>query len=177
MPRLPQLEIAFLTLGSISLLCYFIDTFISTLVLLFSGIAFLLILVWIITYKRKVGLWFTLLLCFIVGIHKFIHSEFYKSPIVLSAILDDDRSYLELRLRKNNTFEMISNYMFGEDIYEGEYKLSGNKIIFLQKPYDNDFIPDTVYIIQDKIVLRFYENGEPVTGFSADFDIKINKLK
>jgi len=95
----------------------------------------------------------------------------------LSAILDDDRSYLELRLRKDNTFEMISNYMFGEDIYEGEYKLSGNKIIFLHKPYDNDFIPDTVYIIQDKIILRFYENGEPVTGFSADFDIKINKLK
>lgn len=173
-----NIETAFILTGIVSLILYFVNNIYSFLFLLATGFACLIMLVWIIAYQRKIGFLAALLFVLIIGIDQLLNSELCKSKILLSAILDDDRSYLELKLRENNDFEVGSYYMFGEDIFKGTYKLEGNKIIFLDKHYNNNFIPDTIYILNDKIIiLRFDKEGNPITGFSCQFDIKMNALK
>jgi len=93
------------------------------------------------------------------------------------ATISDDRSSIEVILRKNEKFEIVSSYMLGENKFEGNYKLIDNKIIFLDKHYDNDFIPDTVYIVKDKLILKFDKNGKPTTDFAQYFQIQTNMLK
>ena len=66
--------------------------------------------------------------------------------------------------------------MFGETSHKGEYKLDKNKIIFLDKPYDNDFIPDTITIIGDKLIMRHNSTGDPMTDFATYFLISQNNL-
>lgn len=88
----------------------------------------------------------------------------------------DDLSAIHLTLRANNTFEMVSSNMFYDDVYKGEYHILDNKIIFKDERYPNDFIPDTVTIIEDKIIIRFDEKGNPVKDFATYFDIKKNLI-
>lgn len=75
------------------------------------------------------------------------HSEIFKSERILTAVLKDDLCHLRLVFRKNNTVENQINGFLGysEKIY-GKYKIQNDLIIFNQKPYDNDFIPDTLLI-------------------------------
>ena len=83
---------------------------------------------------------------------------------------------MNLVLRENNKFELQSYHMFGDEWFKGEYKLQGNKIIFHNKPYDNNFIPDTIVILDDKLILNFDEAGIPNTQFASYFEIKFNGL-
>jgi hypothetical protein len=104
-------------------------------------------------------------------------SELFKSSIVLEATLMDDRSAIHLKLRENNRFEVISSNPFTDIKFEGNYLLAGNKIIFRAKPYENDFIPDTLFIIDNKIIRAFDDAGQPVTEYASYFEIKKNELK
>lgn len=104
-------------------------------------------------------------------------SEIFKSQKVLVAVLNDDLCKTYLTLRKNNTFEIDAVTIFSDQKFKGKYKLINDKIIFLDKPYDNDFIPDTMTILKDKIILRFKNNGEPVIDFATYFDIEQNNLR
>ncbi len=60
---------------------------------------------------------------------------------------------------------------------KGKYKVEKNKIIFLDKPYDNDFIPDTIYIFDDKIIMELDSLGKPIIKQANHFLIKRNELK
>ncbi len=102
--------------------------------------------------------------------------ELFKSNKILEAKLIDDLSGMNLVLRENNEFELHRYYMFGDEWFKGEYELQGNKIIFHDKPYDNDFIPDTVTILDDKLILEFDESGVPNTLFASYFEIEFNAL-
>jgi len=53
--------------------------------------------------------------------------------------------------------------------------MDSSRIIFLDRPYDNIFIGDTFYMINNKIVLRFDSLGQPDTPFANYF--RIDKLK
>ena len=100
-----------------------------------------------------------------------LKSELFKSEKVLEATLIDDMSAIRLTLRKDMQFEVNASTVFTENIFTGEYKLEDNKIIFLEKRYNNDFIPDTVQIIGDKIILKFDKEGKPITEFATFFQI------
>ena len=162
--------------GTVSLILYFIDNIFAALLLFFIGTAFVLIYVLILVNQRKIGLYFGLFVFLIVGEDQLLKSEILKDKIILSAILKDDRSIIKIILQKNGKFEVLSGYMFRENIFKGNYKLIDNKIIFLDKHYDNNFIPDTVYIIQDKIIMKFDKNGKPTTNFAQYFQIQTNEL-
>ena len=105
------------------------------------------------------------------------HSELLKSKPVLKASLNDDISSLRLTLRANNTFELEpATWMGTLDVFTGKYKIEGTNIIFLDPPYDNGFIPDTVVLYHDKIIL----NGDltsPDTSFANFFQIRMNELE
>ena len=96
----------------------------------------------------------------------------------MKAVLVDDLSSLELKLRNNNTFELVSiSYLGSSEKFTGKYTIDDNKIIFINRPTDNGFIPDTVYIIENKIIIKFNTAGEPDTSFANYFRIDKNELK
>jgi hypothetical protein len=104
-------------------------------------------------------------------------SETFKSPIILKAALKDDLSVIYLVLRKDKTFEVNVASMFNNEKFKGAYQLNDNKLIFLNKHYSNDFIPDTMTIAQDKIYFQFDNTGKPLSNFAAYFTITHNQLK
>ena len=126
--------------------------------------------------KNKAGIILGGLILSSIGGILLLHSELFKSKKVLEATLMDDLSAIHLTLRENQQFEVNSSTLFTEDYFYGRYKIAGNQIIFLDKRYSNDYIPDTVTIVGDKIILRF-EDGKPVTDFATFFDIKKNEIK
>jgi hypothetical protein len=76
-----------------------------------------------------------------------IESEIFKSKIVLSGTLKDDLFHYTLIFREDGTCENNVNGFLGfEETYNGKYKMVGDTIIFNIKPYDNDFIPDTLLL-------------------------------
>lgn len=99
-------------------------------------------------------------------------SEVFKSKVLFKAHLDGDVNGLTLKLRSDETFEMISSTFMGNgESYIGNYKLEDNKIIFLDRPYATDFVPDTLQILDDKLILNYYSNGKPDTSFANFFQI------
>jgi hypothetical protein len=111
-----------------------------------------------------------------ITVTEILKTEIFKSKIILKATLSDELSLIQLTLRKDHSFEMTSFTMFDDTTCRGAYTLHNDKIIFLDKPYDNNFIPDTVTILGDKIILRFDSNGKPITDFATFFSIKQSLL-
>jgi len=106
-----------------------------------------------------------------------LKSETFKSEKILEASLYDDLSVINLTLRKNNTFEINSATMFGNQNFNGKYKLANDKIIFPDKHYNNNFIPDTLTIIKDKIFFKFDKDNKSITEFATCFKVTKNKLQ
>lgn len=72
-------------------------------------------------------------------------SELFKSDKILTATLHDDLFNYTLILRNNGECENNISGIFGyHQVYKGEYTFRQDTIVFLRKPYDNDFIPDTL---------------------------------
>ena len=170
--------------GILFLIIYFSQDFLYEkvwvfylLLLLVSGLAFTVVFLIGLRKKRDKGVIpILLVLLFIVAITETLKSEIFKSKKVFTAVLKDDRSYILLTLRKNKSYEINTVTMFSEEKFKGKYKVANDKIIFLGKPYSSNFIPDTVTVLNDKIILRFNNNGEPVLDYAAYFDIQQNHL-
>jgi hypothetical protein len=144
---------------------------------IYFGIAFIVLYIIAISRKSIKTIYSGMIILGILSLTILMNSEFIKSKKLLEAKLMDDLSAIDLILREDNSFEVISSSPFTEKKYIGKYIIQKNKIIFLNTPFANDFIPDTVTIIENKIILRFDNEGIPNTDFANYFDIKINKLK
>jgi len=108
-------------------------------------------------------------------------SELLKSKILLKATLKDDLSGIDLVLRKNGNFETISDGLFGyTDKVTGKYLKQGDTIVFLKRPYSNDFIPERVIIDKKDSVVYFKKdsNGEYIKekSFAGYFKISKNEF-
>lgn len=74
-------------------------------------------------------------------------SELFKSDRVLTATLRDDLFHYTLILRKDGICENDISGIFGyHQVYKGQYTFKQDTIVFTKKPYDNDFIPDTLLV-------------------------------
>jgi hypothetical protein len=181
-----KLKIHLFTLlaGTLFLLSYFLSDFLWEKIwifylipLVFLGFSFLGCFVMAILNKNRTGIFIGAIIIGTVLCSELINSEIFKSKKTLEATLIDDQSAINLTLRADKKFEMVSSNMFSEKVYKGNYQLIDDKIIFKNKRYDNDFIPDTVSIIGDKIIIRFDKNGKPITDFARYFDIKRNEIQ
>ena len=148
----------------------------SMLLLLLFAIAFIAVFTLALAKKDMRVIPVLIIILTIISINEILTSEILKSEKVLQAILHDDRSAINLTLRKNATFEVNSVTMFSQQNFKGKYKLQRDKIIFLNKPYDNNLIPDTVTIVNNRIILKFNDDNQPVTDFATYFDITQNEL-
>ena len=169
-------------LGLLFLITYFFEDFLYNKFWVSYVIPFLifagsfLIVFFIGLWKRDRGVIKVLIsVLVIIGVTELFKSEIFKSKILLTADLKDDLSNINLILRKNHTFEIRSTTIFSEKRFAGKYKIDNNKIIFLTRHYDSDFIPDTLTIYQKKLILKF-NKGEPVLDYATYFDIKQNRL-
>lgn len=109
-------------------------------------------------------------------------SEMLKSRILLKATLKDDLSSITLVLRNNGHFETTSNGVFGyTEKNSGKYLIKNDTIIFLNKPYSNDYIPDKVVIDKkgSAIYFKMDTNGQfsREKSFVNYFDITKNEIK
>ncbi|NTS44008.1 hypothetical protein HRG84_24225 [Flavisolibacter sp. BT320] len=90
-------------------------------------------------------------------------SELFKSDRVLTAILHDDQFHYTLVFRKDGKCENDISGIFGyHQEFKGQYVFKQDTIVFTKKPYDNDFIPDTLLIDRTAGVI-FIEKDK--TGF------------
>ena len=95
-----------------------------------------------------------------------INSDLFKSKRIVTATLKDDLYHYTLILRENGKCENNAFGMFGyTEKFNGEYYLKNDTIIFTTKPYDNDFLPDTVLLdtVQGAIFINKDKNGDFVT--------------
>ena len=141
------------------------------------GSTFIAFFILTIAKKQKKGIIAGTIIICILLISILLNSELFESRKVLEAKLTDDLSSINLTLRENNKFEVVASTVFTEETFVGNYQIIGNKIIFKDKRYSNDFIPDTVRIIGNSIIVRFDKNGKPVTDFATYFEITKNELK
>lgn len=91
------------------------------------------------------------------------HSELFRSERVMSAILKDDQFHYRLVFRKNGVVEnQVNGFLGFSDTYYGKYKIENDLIIFSKKPYDNDFIPDTLFLDKENkaIFITIEKNGQ-----------------
>ena len=81
-------------------------------------------------------------------------SNFWRPDVVMIGVLKDDLYNYQLTFRKEGEVEHEINGMFGyRDVIRGQYKQEGNLLIFIEKPYDNDFLSDTLTIDREKEAL------------------------
>lgn len=97
--------------------------------------------------QNKIKVIFHGLVLLTIILTNIIQSDLLKSKRILTATLKDDLFYYTLVFRENGSCENQVSGIFGfQKVYHGKYKFQGDTIIFSIKPYDNDFIPDTLLI-------------------------------
>ena len=98
---------------------------------------------------------------FSILIFNLYHSEIFKSDRIMTAVLKDDLYHYRLILRKNGAVENQASGMFGfSQTFHGKYKIENDLIIFSEKPYDNDFIPDTLLIDKEQKALFMEQDSK-----------------
>jgi len=109
-------------------------------------------------------------------------TELFKSRIILDATLEDDLSSINIVLRENGHFNTTSMGMLGsKELMSGKYLIKKDTLVFIDKPYLNDFIPAKVLIDRkdSAIFFRKQANGEfsHEKMFAAFFNLNKIELK
>lgn len=161
MKRLKVLEaIAILSTSAISIMAIMIYLNNAIVLSLFYMVTIPILLVYIFSIietiisliigglkSAKVRLLAHLSTVLIIALLLFISSDIVKGKSILTARLYDDLFNYTLIFREGGNCEMNIIGIFGyqKDI-KGSYYQKGDTIIFTKKPYENDFIPDTILI-------------------------------
>ena len=97
--------------------------------------------------QNKIKVVFHGLVLLAIILTNLIQSDILKSKRILTATLKDDQFYYTLVFRENGTCENeVSGIIGFQEVFHGKYKFQGDTIVFTEKPYDNNFIPDTLLI-------------------------------
>ena len=97
--------------------------------------------------QNKIKLLFHELVLLVIILTNLFQSDLFKSKRIMTATLKDDLFYYTLVFRADGTCENQVSGMFGfQEVFDGKYQFYGDTIVFTKKPYDNDFIPDTMLI-------------------------------
>ncbi len=101
-----------------------------------------------------------------IVVNSFDTTDLFKSERLITAILRDDLFHYTLILREDGSCENnVVGFMGFKDQYKGKFYFKDDTIIFTQKPYDNDFLPDTILLdtIQDAIFINRDKSNNFIT--------------
>ena len=102
---------------------------------------------------------------------KLYNSELFKSNRILEAKLEDDLFHYTLIFRENGSVENRAVGIFWyKKTFKGTYHFNGDTIIFSKKPYDNDWLPDTLLIDRNQNVIFIHRDS------NGKFDTEIEWL-
>ncbi len=80
---------------------------------------------------------------------------------IISATFLDDRSSMRLKLYKNGKYVLVSDWMFGDKRYIGNYRIETDTIYFDNYPLgDNDFVSKKLVLVNDSIYFRLLPDGQ-----------------
>lgn len=97
--------------------------------------------------QNKIKMIFHGLVLLTILLTNILQSDLLKSERILTATLKDDQFQYTLVFRENGSCENQVFGIFGfQEVFHGKYRFQGDTIIFSKKPYDNNFIPDTLLI-------------------------------
>lgn len=116
--------------------------------------------------QNKIKIIFHGLVLLTIILTNILQSDLFKSERILTATLKDDQFYYTLVFRENGSCENQVSGIFGfQEVFHGKYRFQGDTIIFSKKPYDNDFIPDTLLI--DRKERAIFINKDKQGNFST----------
>nr|WP_320021257.1 hypothetical protein [uncultured Draconibacterium sp.] len=117
--------------------------------------------------KNKIKLISHLIVILTILIITVYNSDILKSKRVLTATLKDDLSLQTLIFRENGKCENNINGMFGfTEKFKGQYYMKNDTIIFSIKPYDNNFIPDTILL--DRVQKAIFIEKDKLGNFRTE---------
>ena len=121
--------------------------------------------------SNKIKLIAHLIVIVSIIIFNLYYSELFKSKQILTATLKDDFFYYTLIFRENGSVEnRIEGFLGYSETLKGTYLFKGDTIIFSRKPYDNDFIPDTLLVDRNQNVIFIHRDNK------GKFDTEIRWL-
>jgi hypothetical protein len=116
--------------------------------------------------QNKIKVIFHGLVILTIILTNIIQSDLLKSKRILTATLKDDQFYYTLVFRENGSCDNQVSGIFGfQEVFHGIYRFQGDTIIFSKKPYDNNFIPDTLLI--DRKEKAIFINKDKEGNFST----------
>jgi hypothetical protein len=116
--------------------------------------------------QNKIKVIFHGLVILTIILTNILQSDLLKSKRILTATLKDDQFYYTLVFRENGSCENQVSGIFGfQEVFHGQYRFQGDTIIFSKKPYDNNFIPDTLLI--DRKEKAIFINKDKEGNFST----------
>ena len=125
--------------------------------------------------KNKLPLAFHVGFVVIVFCLNLYNSEIFKSDIELKGVLKDDLFHYTLVLREDGSCENEATGFLGfQETYRGSYFFKGDTIIFTKKPYDNDFIPDTLFYNKKKQAIFLTKDRD---GMFSDKKVWLNHFE
>jgi len=168
-------------LSTLGIICWIISDFYGGMIIYlisYSSIIIPIIIIYLISLvetiisiaktgftKNKIKVIFHSALITTIIFVNLLQSELLKSKQVLSATLKDDLFHYTLIFRENGNCEnQASGFMGFSETFHGKYKFVGDTIIFKKKPYDNNFIPDTLLI--DKKENAIFKGKDESGNFS-----------
>lgn len=116
--------------------------------------------------QNKIKVIFHGLVLLTIILTNILQSDLLKSERILTATLKEDQFYYTLVFRENGSCENQVSGIFGfQEVFHGKYRFQGDTVIFSKKPYDNDFIPDTLLI--DRKERAIFINKDKQGNFST----------
>lgn len=138
------------------LLMYFWIIFPSLIVYIVSGIITIIKSIKFGIKNNKILLAIHTIALISILVYNIYESELFKSRILIDSILLHNYSRINIKLREGGHFN--TSYL-GIDAYKtkfsGKYILKNDTLIFLDRHYYNDYIPDTVLINKIDSVIYF----------------------
>lgn len=87
----------------------------------------------------------------------------FKGKEIINGAFLDERSRIDMSLYENGEFIIFSNWMFGEERFQGNYKIEGDTVTFENYPViDNNFIAKKIIIDREESRIYFFRNKEGI---------------
>jgi len=113
-----------------------------------------------------------------IPLYEFYQNGGFWGKKLLESAFIDERSRMDLTLFENGKYQIVSNWLIGQESFTGNYKIYKDTIEFEEYPViDNDFISKKIIIKNNKIYFKHDNSGKyDTTFYYFQIDYEKNRL-